>query len=137
MADLEAELRAIGPDELRWIHRRKTGALCSASSEIGAIHAGGDGEHRTALAEYGEALGLAFQIVDDILDRTGSSETLGKTPGKDLRFGKSTFPALFGLEESRRQAQALVERALDCLRPMGLLTETLEVLAGFAVTRLR
>ncbi len=137
VADLEAELRAIGPDELRWIHRRKTGALFSASSEIGAIHAGVDGEHRAALAEYGEALGLAFQIVDDILDRTGNSETLGKTPGKDLRSGKSTFPALFGLDESRRQAQALVERALDCLRPLGLLTETLEALAGFAVARVR
>ncbi len=134
-ADLEGQLRAIGPDELRWIHRHKTGALFSASSELGAIHAGVDGEHRAALAEYGEALGLAFQIVDDILDRTGSRESLGKTPGKDLRSAKSTFPALFGLEESRRQAQRLVRRALDCLRPMGLLTETLKGLAGFAVTR--
>ncbi len=137
VADLEAELRTIGPDELRWIHRRKTGALFSASSEIGAIHAGVDGEHRAALAEYGEALGLAFQIVDDILDRTGTSQTLGKTPGKDLRSGKSTFPALFGLEESRRQAQAHVERALDSLRPLGLLSEMLELLAGFAVARVR
>ena len=137
MADLEAELRTIGPDELRWIHRRKTGALFSASSEIGAIHAGVDGEHRAAFAEYGEALGLAFQIVDDILDRTGTSQTLGKTPGKDLRSGKSTFPALFGVEESRRQAQAHVERALDSLRPLGLLSEMLELLAGFAVARVR
>jgi len=136
-ADLEAQSHAVGPDELKWIHRHKTGALFSASSELGAIHAGVDGERRVALAEYGEALGLAFQIVDDILDRTGSRESLGKTPGKDLRSGKSTFPALFGLEESRQQAQRLMQRALECLRPKGLLTDTLESLAGFAVARVR
>jgi geranylgeranyl pyrophosphate synthase len=135
VADLEAELRTIGPDELRWIHRRKTGALFSASTEIGAIHAGIDGDARAALAEYGEAFGLAFQIVDDILDRTGSSEILGKTPGKDLRSGKSTFPAHFGLDESRRQAEAQAQGAIDCLRPLSLRSERLEALARFAVTR--
>ncbi len=135
VADLEAELRTIGPDELRWIHRRKTGALFSASTEIGAIHAGIDGDARAAFAEYGEAFGLAFQIVDDILDRTGSSKILGKTPGKDLRSGKSTFPAQFGLDESRRQAEAQVQGAIDCLRPLSLRSERLEALARFAVTR--
>lgn len=136
-ADLEAQSRAIPPDDLRWIHLHKTGALFSASSELGALHAGAATEQRAAMAAYGEALGLAFQIVDDVLDRTGSDESLGKTPGKDLQSGKSTYPALFGLDESRRQARLLSERAQDTLRPTGLGTETLEALAEFAVTRVR
>ena len=123
--------------DLRWIHLHKTGALFSASSELGALHAGAATEQRAAMAAYGEALGLAFQIVDDVLDRTGSDESLGKTPGKDLQSGKSTYPALFGLDESRRQARLLSERAQDTLRPTGLGTETLEALAEFAVTRVR
>jgi geranylgeranyl diphosphate synthase type II len=134
-ADLEAQGRSVGEEQLRWIHRHKTGALFSACAEIGAIHAGAPGAHREALADYGQALGLAFQIADDLLDRTSSAERLGKTPGKDERAGKATYPALFGMEASRRRADELVRRALDVLRQEQLLTEPLQALALYTVAR--
>jgi geranylgeranyl pyrophosphate synthase len=113
--DLEAERAPAGsldPSHLAWIHAHKTGALLSAAAEVGAIHAGADLPRRRALGRYGQALGLAFQIADDILDATASREALGKTPGKDARAGKATYPLLFGLKESRRMAEAQMESAL-------------------------
>lgn len=135
MADLEAERTPVDADGLEWIHRRKTGALLAASAELGAIHAGATDAARSALAEYGRALGLAFQIADDILDCTATAEDLGKTPGKDLEAGKATYPALYGLDASRDRAESLVDRALNELRPNGLLSEPLAALARFAVNR--
>jgi geranylgeranyl diphosphate synthase type II len=137
MADLEAERTPVEADILRWIHLHKTGALIAASAEIGAIHAGADGGTRAAFSRFGESLGLAFQIADDILDCTSTAEELGKTPGKDLEAGKATFPALFGLEASRRRAADLVGLATEELRPLGLLSEPLQALAGYAVSRTR
>ncbi len=137
IADIEAERAAAGADRLEWIHRHKTGALLSASAELGAIHAGADPSRRRALVEYGAALGLAFQIADDILDETSTVEALGKTPGKDRRAGKTTYPALFGLEGARREARRLIETALATLRPLGLTDPALEDLARYAVTRSR
>jgi geranylgeranyl pyrophosphate synthase len=122
-ADLEAERRTSGelpPGHLRWIHAHKTGALLAAAAELGALHAGWDAERRLPLARFGEALGLAFQIADDILDATASREALGKTPGKDARSGKATYPLLFGLEESRRMAEEEMEAALAELRTAGI-----------------
>ena len=135
MADLEAERSPVDADGLEWIHRRKTGALLAASAELGAIHAGATDADRSALAEYGRTLGLAFQIADDILDCTATAQDLGKTPGKDLEAGKATYPALYGLDASRERAERLVDSALNVLRPNGLLSEPLAALARFAVDR--
>jgi geranylgeranyl diphosphate synthase type II len=135
IADLEAERREVTRDDLRWIHRHKTGALISGCCEIGAIHAGAVGDGRAALAEFGESLGLAFQIADDLLDRTGSRAALGKTPGKDERAGKATYPALLGGDASRSAAEDLVEGAVSGLQTAGLSTPALESVARYAVTR--
>jgi geranylgeranyl diphosphate synthase type II len=135
IADLEAEGQPADEERLGWIHRHKTAALLSAAAETGAIHAGADGAACAAMAGYGQQLGLAFQIVDDILDRTATSAALGKTPGKDQRAGKSTFPALYGLDESRRRAQQCVERALACLSSAGLRDARLAALARFTLAR--
>ena len=112
-------------------------ALIGASAELGAIHAGADKASRAALFRYGLTLGLAFQIADDILDCTSTAEQLGKTPGKDLRDGKATYPALFGLDASREEARRLAGEATGVLRPLGLLTGPLESLAELTVTRTR
>jgi geranylgeranyl diphosphate synthase type II len=137
MADLEAERRAVEADTLGWIHRHKTGALIAAAAEIGAIHAGAAGKARDAFFRYGESLGLAFQIADDILDCTSTAEELGKTPGKDLKAGKATYPALYGMEASRRRAAELIGSATEELEPLGLLSEPLQALADYAVSRTR
>jgi len=135
IADLEAEGSAPDESRLNWIHRHKTAALLSAAAETGAIHAAADDDACDAMAKYGMQLGLAFQIVDDILDCTATSEALGKTAGKDARAGKSTFPALYGLEESRRKAAECVEIACAALDGAGLLDERLEALARFTLAR--
>jgi geranylgeranyl pyrophosphate synthase len=122
-ADLEAERALPGsldPGHLRWIHAHKTGALLGAAAELGALHAGWDAARREPLARFGEALGLAFQIADDILDATASQEALGKTPGKDARSGKATYPLLFGLAESGRMAEEQMEAALAELHAAGV-----------------
>ena len=103
--DLEAEGKPVQEDRLLYIHRSKTGALIRASVRMGGLWAGADGEKLDALSEYGRRIGLAFQIVDDVLDVTATSEQLGKTAGKDVEQQKATFPALYGLEESRRLAR--------------------------------
>jgi len=135
VADIEGERRAIAPDELEWIHRHKTGALFSASAELGAIHGGAPPPVRRALAEYGEKLGLAFQIADDVLDCTATAGQLGKTPGKDRRAGKATYPALLGLEQSRALASRLADEALAGLRAQGIDSRPLRELVLRAVAR--
>jgi geranylgeranyl diphosphate synthase type II len=135
IADLEAEHRRVDAESLRWIHLHKTGALISACCEIGALHAGASTSQRAALARYGQGLGLAFQIADDLLDRTGSRDALGKTPGKDQRSGKATYPAILGVDASRRAASALVGDATNGLREAGLLTAPLQALAQYVVNR--
>lgn len=135
LADLEADCRFADPARLDWIHLHKTGALFAACAEIGGIHAGATEPQREALARYGETLGLVFQIADDLLDRSGSAETLGKTPGKDLRSDKTTYPALHGPLASRRRAEQLAHEAQQVLRSKNLLTEPLGHLAELFVTR--
>jgi geranylgeranyl pyrophosphate synthase len=116
--DLEGEGQSPDLDRVRAIHERKTLALLQASVEMGAVLGGASPVQRAALSAYGRAVGLAFQIVDDILDETATAEELGKSPGKDRSSGKLTWPACVGLEESRRQALKLVEEAREALNPL-------------------
>jgi geranylgeranyl diphosphate synthase type II len=117
--DLEGERQAPTPQLLESIHRAKTGALLRGSLRIGAIFAGAREDQYRALSCYGEHVGLAFQIVDDILDVEESSEALGKTAGKDAAQHKITFPAVYGLEDSRRMAEAECARAHETLALFG------------------
>ncbi len=133
--DLEAEGRAVALDELEGIHRKKTGALLAAAPVMGGIAAGADEGQRRALEVYGTALGLAFQIADDILDVTGDTAVLGKTAGRDRQLAKATFPALAGVDEARGRAAAEVDRALEALETGGIRSDELDGLARFAVAR--
>ena len=133
--DLEAEGRRVTVDELATIHRMKTGALLAASPEMGALAADASREARQALAVYGSALGLAFQIADDILDVTGDPDVLGKTAGRDTELEKATFPSLEGIGAARVRAEAEVDRALRALETGGVRSEALAALARFAVAR--
>jgi len=117
------------------IHRAKTGALLRASLRLGAICAGAGEPHYQALSCYGEHIGLAFQIVDDILDVEQSSATLGKTAGKDAQQHKITFPAVYGIEESRRMADIECRRAHETLAPFGERAARLHELADLIVHR--
>jgi geranylgeranyl diphosphate synthase type II len=135
IADLEAEGAAADAERLAWIHRHKTGALFAASAELGAIIAGAGEAIRGALSRYGAALGLAFQIADDVLDCTASAATLGKTPGKHQAAGKTTYPSLYGIDASRARADALVEEALAALAPIDGAGGPLAALARHAVSR--
>ena len=120
---------------LETIHRAKTGALLRASLRLGAIYAGADDSGQAALSCYGEHIGLAFQIVDDILDVEESSEALGKTAGKDAQQHKITFPAVYGLEQSRRMAEQECERSHFALQPFGDRAARLHELADLIVHR--
>ena len=106
---------ALDAEGVREMHRRKTGALMQASVMAGAIAAGATPDEMTALECYGEHLGLAFQIVDDLLDVEGTDAALGKTAGKDAAGGKPTYPAIYGIDESRRLARECVDRAVAAL----------------------
>ena len=133
--DLEGEGQAHSLEELERIHRAKTGALITAAAVIGGRAAGAGPERLAALARYGEEVGLAFQITDDVLDVTSTSAELGKTAGKDVVAQKSTYPALLGVAGAMARAQALVDDACAALGAVGLLTPALEFVARFAVAR--
>ena len=134
--DLASTGTVLDEPALRDMHRRKTGALLRASVMMGAACGSVDAAAERALAEYGDAVGLAFQVVDDILDVTQASETLGKTAGKDLDHRKPTYVSVLGLEAARRQAADLRDRAQDALRRSGLAgTATLSQLADMVVER--
>jgi geranylgeranyl pyrophosphate synthase len=137
LLDLEGEGAALDAAGLERIHRAKTGALLAASLRLGALAARGRAEQLDALTEYGEDLGLAFQIVDDVLDVTVPSHALGKTAGKDESVGKSTYPALFGVEGARRLARARADEALAALAGAGIRSPELEALAAYVVERER
>jgi geranylgeranyl diphosphate synthase type II len=133
--DLEAQHRRPDPKTLEYIHRSKTGALITASLVSGALYACAAPPDTERLRCFGRAVGLAFQIVDDVLDVTQSSEQLGKTAGKDTASEKATYPALFGIDESLKQADALVEQGCRELEPFGARAEVLQALAHFLVDR--
>ena len=125
------------PERLRTIHDNKTGALIRCACRMGAICASGDPAVLGALTAYGEAMGLMFQVVDDILDETQSTEHLGKAAGKDRDAGKVTYPGVFGLDASRRQVAELLERSLAALRPLGTAADPLRDMANALATRTR
>jgi len=120
---------------LESIHARKTGALFLVSLRLGALAAGASPSQLKSLQEYGRALGLAFQIADDLLDVGGNEQAVGKRVGKDANRGKLTFPGLMGVEESRRRAERLVAHACDALAPLGPPAERLVMLARYVVER--
>src|SRR5438067_6619509 len=133
--DLEAERSQPDGKTLEHIHRYKTGALITASLVTGGIYANGSHAEIQRLRDFGRAIGLAFQIVDDVLDVTQSSAQLGKTAGKDTASEKATYPALFGIEESERKAEALVTSGCNSLESFGQRAQTLKELARFLVKR--
>lgn len=133
--DILAEGREVDQPTLLYLHTHKTGALIRASVRVGAIAGGADEERLQLLTRYGERVGLAFQIVDDILDIEGATAEMGKTAGSDLRRKKATYPAVMGLEESRREAAHLIGEAKDALRPLGEKGATLAALADFVGQR--
>jgi geranylgeranyl diphosphate synthase type II len=135
VADLEGEGKRPDAQLLETIHRAKTGALLRASLRVGAIFAGASETEYAALSCYGEHVGLAFQIVDDILDVEESSEALGKTAGKDAQQQKITFPAVYGLEASHRMAEEECVRAHQVLEPFGARAIRLHELADLIVHR--
>jgi geranylgeranyl diphosphate synthase type II len=135
VVDLEAEHQKPDLATLEYIHRSKTAALITASVVSGGLYAGASTEEIGRLRTYGQSIGLAFQIVDDVLDVTQTSEQLGKTAGKDTAAGKATYPALFGIEESLRKADALVAQGCAQLDVFGSRSETLKELAKFLVER--
>jgi geranylgeranyl diphosphate synthase type II len=135
VVDLEAEHATPNAQMLEYIHRAKTAALITASLVSGGLYAGARDREVASLRAFGRSVGLAFQIVDDVLDVTQSSEQLGKTAGKDSAAEKATYPALFGVEESTRQADELVRAAFAELDGFGERADTLRELARFLVER--
>lgn len=135
VVDLEAEHTKPDVKMLEYIHRSKTAALITASVVSGGLYAGADDQAVAKLRSFGQSIGLAFQIVDDVLDVTQTSEQLGKTAGKDTAAEKATYPALFGVEESIKKADALVAKACTALDGFGAGAGTLKSLAHFLVER--
>ena len=135
VVDLEAEHTRPTAEMLEYIHRSKTAALISASLMSGGLYAGAKEKELARLRAFGMGIGLAFQIVDDVLDRTQTSEQLGKTAGKDTASEKATYPALFGIEVSVRKADELVKDAFSELESFGERADRLKELARFLLER--
>jgi len=135
VVDLECEGKEVDLETLEYIHLHKTGALLKACVRTGAMIAGANDKLLQALTTYAEGIGLAFQIIDDILDLTSSSEKLGKTAGKDLLADKTTYPKLLGMEESKKRAFDLVEQAKKAIAPWGSDAKHLISLADFITSR--
>ncbi|MGA2555702.1 MAG: polyprenyl synthetase family protein [Verrucomicrobiota bacterium] len=135
VADLEGEGKKTSAAQLRYIHERKTAALLRCSVRLGGMSANCPRAQLEALGDFGRNVGLAFQIIDDILDVTQSSEQLGKTAGKDTRAQKATYPAIIGLQKSRKMAEQLTGRAFAALRVFKGSARALEALAGHLLRR--
>jgi geranylgeranyl diphosphate synthase type II len=133
--DILCEGQTVSAEQLRFIHTHKTGALIRASVLAGALLLGADKPTRDALDAYSRALGLAFQIADDLLDETAPTEQMGKPAGSDRAHGKATYPALFGMEAARAHAQHAMQEAIDALQPFDSRADPLRWLATFAVER--
>ncbi len=133
--DMDGETRRLKLDELQHLHRLKTGALLTCSCRLGAIAAGVDQQMLSRLSDFGRHLGLAFQIVDDILDETSTPEQMGKATKKDAAKGKNTYPVLLGLEGSQAEANNALAAALDAITPLGDRARPLEAIARFVVER--
>jgi len=135
VADLEGEGRDLSVAELKYIHERKTSALLCASVRLGGMSANCTPAQLKALTTFGYNVGLAFQVIDDILDVTQTTEKLGKTAGKDVTAQKATYPRLVGLDRSRKIAAQLTHRAFDALKPFKGRATALEALAQYLLNR--
>lgn len=135
VADIEGEGKAVDGSMLEYIHRSKTGAMITASVVVGGVIAGASEDQIDKLRAYGERIGLAFQIADDILDVTSTSEQLGKTPGKDLAASKATYPAVHGIAASEARARELVTEAVEIVSSLGADTQILQEIARFIIAR--
>lgn len=135
VADLEGEGKPTSPSQLKYIHERKTSALLCCSVRLGGMSANCSPAQLKALTDFGYNVGLAFQVVDDILDVTQTSEKLGKTAGKDTKARKATYPSIVGLDRSRKIARQLTGRAFDALRPFKGRAKALEALAEYLLMR--
>ena len=135
VADLEAEGKRINRDQLRYIHENKTAALLTTSVRLGAMAANANAKQLAAITAFGRALGLAFQVIDDILDVTQTSEKLGKSAGKDVAAKKATYPAVIGLEKSRAEARRLTSKAHSSLKSIGENAAVLRALADYLLQR--
>ncbi|CAD7781852.1 Farnesyl diphosphate synthase [Candidatus Methanoperedenaceae archaeon GB37] len=133
--DLEATGKEIGLEELKAIHDHKTGALIRVAVESGAIIGGGNRTEVEALKEYGTQIGLAFQIVDDVLDIEGNPEDMGKNIGSDEPQQKATYPKLVGLNEAKEMAQTCIKRGIHALKPFGERAMPLKALAQYIIER--
>ncbi|MCG8584265.1 MAG: polyprenyl synthetase family protein [Pirellulales bacterium] len=135
--DLTADAEVADIETLEWMHRRKTGVMFEASLRLGGLAGGATDAQVAALANFGRTLGLAFQIIDDLLDVAGSEEDTGKRVGKDTDHGKLTFPMTLGVEESRARAASLIDEACEALEPLGETAGPLRSLARFVIERNR
>jgi geranylgeranyl diphosphate synthase, type II len=135
VADLEAEGHKTDRAQLRYIHENKTAAILTTTVRLGAMSANADPKKLGAITKFGHALGLAFQIIDDILDVTQTSEKLGKSAGKDVAAKKATYPAVIGLEKSRAEAKRLTRQAHNALSIFGEKGEALHALANYLLER--
>ncbi len=135
VADLEAEGKSISPSQLRFIHERKTSALLCCSVRLGGMSANCTSRQLAALTDFGYHVGLAFQVIDDILDVTQTSQQLGKTAGKDTAVQKATYPAIMGLDKARRIAGNLTQRAFAALEPFRGRARALEAIAQYVLRR--
>lgn len=135
LLDLEAEGQQLSLTDLERMHSAKTGALISAAVRIGALAACASDAEVRAMGTFGEAIGLAFQITDDVLDVTSTTDQLGKTAGRDVALGKSTYPGLLGIDGAIARARGLVHESCAGLEATGLLTPSLEALAKYVVER--
>ena len=135
VADLEGEGKKTSAAQLKYIHERKTSALLCCSARLGGMSANCSAAQLKALTDFGYHVGLAFQVIDDILDVTQTSEKLGKTAGKDTKAQKATYPSIVGLEKSRKIAAQLTDKAFAALKPFNGKAVELEALAEFLLKR--
>lgn len=135
VVDIESEGKDVDFPTLEFIHTHKTGELIRASVRVGALYAKAGKRQFAALTRYGEMVGLAFQIADDILDITGKQEEIGKDVGSDIKKGKKTFPSFYGLEESRRRAGEVADQAIHSLKDFDRKADPLRELAKYIVNR--
>lgn len=135
VADLEAEGKKLSIRDVRFIHERKTAAMIVLSLRLGAMIANATSTQLKALTDFGKSLGLAFQILDDILDVTATSAQLGKSAGKDLKDSKATYPAVIGLEAARKEAEIQTRKALRALAPLGSRGNRLQAIAESLLKR--
>jgi geranylgeranyl diphosphate synthase type II len=135
VVDVESEGKGVDLPTVQFIHARKTGTMILASVRVGAKLGGAKGEILNALTRYGENVGLAFQIVDDILNVEGEAALLGKKTGSDLSRGKATYPSVLGLEASKKKGKELVKEAVDALKPFGPEADPLREIARFVAAR--